>query len=171
MIKITPTTTVAELLAAYPELEEKLISLAPPFKKLRNPFLRKSIGKIATLRNIASVGNIPLNDLIDRINLELGLPVSSESFEDEDYFRPQPSWFSSDKIKVSLVEGESGDKDKMTVVAVLKAAKDLGKGEIIELVTTFLPAPGIDTMRAKGYATWTKEDQKDTMRTYFLKDQ
>ena len=36
-LEILPSTTVHELLTAYPELEEKLIDIAPPFKKLRNP--------------------------------------------------------------------------------------------------------------------------------------
>ncbi len=34
-VEINPSTTVHELLEAYPELEEKLISIAPPFKKLK----------------------------------------------------------------------------------------------------------------------------------------
>ena len=36
-IEITPSTKVSELLDAYPELEETLIGIAPPFKKLGNP--------------------------------------------------------------------------------------------------------------------------------------
>ena len=32
---ITPQTKVGELLETYPELEEVLVALAPPFKKLR----------------------------------------------------------------------------------------------------------------------------------------
>jgi len=68
------------------------------------------------------------------------------------------------------VEGEVGDPDKMTVVAVLNAAKEVKTGEMIELITTFLPAPGIDSMRAKGYSVWTTQSDDDTVRTYFLKN-
>lgn len=42
-LEITPSTKVAELLAAYPELEAVLIGMAPPFKKLKNPVLRRSV--------------------------------------------------------------------------------------------------------------------------------
>ena len=31
---ITPSTKVRDLLIKYPELEDKLIAMAPPFKKL-----------------------------------------------------------------------------------------------------------------------------------------
>jgi hypothetical protein len=48
-IEITPATTVSDLLDTYPHLEETLIGIAPPFKKLRNPALRKSVSKVATI--------------------------------------------------------------------------------------------------------------------------
>ena len=62
-IDITPETTVHRLLEAYPELEETLIGIAPPFKKLRNPLLRRSVAKVASLRHISSVGGVPLVSL------------------------------------------------------------------------------------------------------------
>ena len=46
---ITSSTKVAALLEEYPELEDVLMAMAPPFKKLRNPFLRKSVAKVASL--------------------------------------------------------------------------------------------------------------------------
>ena len=51
-IKIVPTVTVHELLEAYPELEDVLIGIAPPFKKLKNPILRKTVAKVATIKHI-----------------------------------------------------------------------------------------------------------------------
>jgi hypothetical protein len=167
---ITPKTTVHELLSKYPELEDQLIAMAPPFRKLRNPALRKSVGRVATLKHVSAVGNIPLTELIHRIREAVGQPAGADTHADESYFSAQPDWFSKEKVSVSLVEGETGDKNKMTVVAVLSAAKELLKGEVIELITTFLPAPGIDTMKAKGYSVWTTRSDGDTIRTYFMKN-
>jgi hypothetical protein len=163
VLEITPSTTVYDLLSQHPDL-------AAPFKKLRNPALKNSIARIATLKHIASVGNIPLNELIDSIRDEVGQPEGKEAFEDEEYFGPEPDWFSEDRISISLVEGEVGDKDEMTIVAVLREAANLEEGGIIELITTFLPAPGIDTMKAKGYSAWTTKSEGDTIRTYFIKE-
>ena len=42
---ITPDTRIGTLLEKFPELEETLIELAPSFDKLKNPFLRKTVGK------------------------------------------------------------------------------------------------------------------------------
>jgi hypothetical protein len=52
---------------------------------------------------------------------------------------------------------------------LLHAAKDLGEGEIVELVTAHLPAPGIDILRRKGYRTWSVEDDQ-VIRTYVSKN-
>jgi hypothetical protein len=170
-LDITPSTTVSDLLIAYPEIEEKLISIAPPFKKLTNPLLRKSIAKVATIRNIASVGNLQLDDLIRLLREEVGQTPVDVSYKDEEYFLSKPEWFSKEKIAVSIVEDEVEDKDKMTVVTVLREAKKLNKGAIIELVTTFLPAPGIDSMKSKGYSIWSIKDGDGIVRTYFLKNE
>ncbi len=169
-IEITPSTTVNELLEAYPELEDPLINIAPPFKKLNNPLLRKSIAKIATLKHISSVGNVPLNDLINELRKAVGQSETRDSYEEEKYFLDQPDWFSIDKIMVSINEEKLEVKDKMTVVVLLQEAKQIKNGEIIELITTFLPAPGIDTMKSKGYSVWTVKEDENLIKSYFLKN-
>ena len=169
-IEITPSVTIFALLEAYPELEEVLIGIAPPFKKLKNPFLRRSVAKVATIKHIASVGGVPLDELIAKIREAVGQPESTESYEDQDYFGEQPDWFSPDKVTVSLDEDKVEDKDKMTLVIILKEARNVKKGEIIELVTSFLPAPGIDILKNKGYLVWTRKESADMIKSYFLKN-
>jgi len=169
-IEITPSVTVHALLNAYPELEDVLIGIAPPFKKLRNPLLRKSVAKVATIKHIASVGGVPLDELIAKIRHAVCQAASAETYEDQEYFGKQPDWFSTDKVAVSIDEEKVEDKDHMTLVTIIKQAKDVKKGEIIELVTSFLPAPGIDLLKAKGYSVWTKKVDEDTIKSYFLKN-
>lgn len=168
-IEITPSVTVHTLLKTYPELEEVLIGLAPPFKKLKNPILKRTIAKVATIRHIASVGGIPLNELISKLRKEVGQSEIAESYEDNDYFSEQPNWFSVDKVVRSINEAELKDKDKIALTIILKEAKTVKQGEIIELVTSFLPAPGIDAMKNKGYSVWTKKEGNDVIKSYFLK--
>ncbi len=169
-LEITPSVTVKDLLDTYPGLEDELISIAPPFKKLRNPLLRRSVAKVATIRHIASVAGIPLDELISKIRTAVGQAESGASYEDAVYFTAQPDWFSPDKIVLSIDEDKVEDKDTMTLVVILKQAQDVKKGEIIELVTTFLPAPGIDRMRSKGYLVWACQVQDNLIKTYFIKN-
>ncbi len=169
-IEITPSTKVNDLLNAYPDLEETLIGIAPPFKKLKNPILRKSVAKVATIKHISSVGNVPLNELINKLKKAVGQPMTEDSYEDENYFLDKPDWFSEDKIVLSFNEEKLGDKDTMTLVTMLQEAKNVKEGEIIELTTRFLPAPGIDRMKSKGYSVWTLKQEDDLIKSYFLRN-
>ena len=169
-IDITPAVTVDALLKAYPELEEVLIGIAPPFKKLKNPILRRTIGKVATIKQIAAVGGISLDELISRLRKAVGQPEIAESFEDQKYYGEQPGWFSQDKVVRSINEAKLEDKDKMALTIILKEAKTVQKGEIIELITSFLPAPGIDVLKSKGYSVWTRKENDIVVKSYFLKN-
>lgn len=51
---ITPKTKVLQLIETYPQLEELLIEMVPTFEKLKNPVLRRTVAKIATLQQAAS---------------------------------------------------------------------------------------------------------------------
>ena len=168
-IDITPAVTVHELLEAYPELEEVLIGIAPPFKKLKNPMLRKTVARIATLKHVSSVGGVSLDELISKLRDAVGQAPINESYHDEEYFGEQPEWFSADKVNLSVDESKQKNKNEMTLVTLLKKSKNLRAGEIIELVTTFLPAPGIDTLRSKGYLAWVKKEDGGIIKSYFLK--
>ena len=169
-LDIDPSVTVHALLEAYPELEEVLIGIAPPFRKLKNPLLRKSVARVATLEHISSVGGVPLGELISKLREAVGQPVSTDTYTDQEYFGKQPDWFAPDRVTLSLDEDRIEDKDTMTLVTILRNAQDVRKGEIIELVTSFLPAPGIDILKSKGYSVWTRKEGDGVIKSYFLKN-
>jgi hypothetical protein len=169
-LEITPSVTVHELLKTYPELEDVLIGIAPPFKKLKNPILRRTITKVATLKHIASVGGVPLDELISKLRKAVGQAETSESFVEQEYLGEQPDWFSLEKIVRSVNEAEIEAKDKMALSILLVEAKTVKSGEIIELITSFLPAPGIDAMKNKGFSTWTVKESETLLKSYFLKN-
>ncbi len=168
-IEITPSVTVHALLKAYPHVEDVRIDMAPPFKTLRNPILRRSVARVATLKQVAAVGRVPLDDLIGQLRAAVGQSASKHYYDDQDYFGEQPDWFAPEKIVLSVDEAEQ-NKDSMTLVTILREATNVKKGEIIELVTTFLPAPGIDILKSKGYSVWTHRESDDLIKSYFLKN-
>ncbi len=71
-MEILPKTTVNELLREFPQLEQVLIALNPKFNKLKNPLLRKSIGKIANLKQAALVAKIPPLTFINHLREAVG---------------------------------------------------------------------------------------------------
>jgi len=166
---ITPKTKVAALLEHYPQLEGVLIAMAPPFKKLKNPLLRRSVGKVASLRQAAAVGRVPVVDMINELRAAVGqAPIDAkESGEDAVYFESRPAWFDPGKIVESINEGDV-DPDVMPLNPLIRRATRLEDTQILELITTYLPAPGIDIMKTKGFLVWCVEDEA-VVRTYFSK--
>ncbi len=69
----------------------------------------------------------------------------------EAYYTEQPDWFDAEKI-VATIDEKHVDPDVMTLNPVIRRASKLADGEILELVTDFLPVPGIDLMRQKVFA-------------------
>jgi hypothetical protein len=169
-VLILPETKIGALLDRYPELEDVLIGLAPPFKKLKNPLLRKGIARIASLRQVAAVGRMPVGELVNRLRAAVGQEAiaSDDTRGASDYFSEQPEWFDRTRI-VALIDERSCDPNKMPITAVLREAARLQAGEILELITTFLPAPGIGVMKSKGLVVWSVQEDPDLVRTYVSK--
>jgi len=103
-LQIQPSTKVAQLLEAYPELEDILIDLAPPFKKLKNPILRKSVAKVATLRQAAIVGRLDLPSMINQLRQAVGLaPIeATEAPSVDDYLGAAPDWFEKSCVSTAI---------------------------------------------------------------------
>jgi uncharacterized protein len=68
---LSPKTKVNDLLAVYPFLKDFLINLNPEFKMLDNAFLRKTVGKLATLGKAAMISGMDVNKLLDNIAGEI----------------------------------------------------------------------------------------------------
>ena len=70
-MNLTPKTRLDELLKAYPFLVEFLPRFNPKFEKLRSPFLRKTLGRVASLGQVASLGDIPVDRLLTAVAAEV----------------------------------------------------------------------------------------------------
>ena len=70
-MKITAKTKIDELLKQYPFLEDFLITLSPKFKGLKNPIMRKTMGKVATLEMAAPISGLNLDKLIASLTAEI----------------------------------------------------------------------------------------------------
>ena len=64
-------TKIDDLLREYPFLIDFFINRSPKFKNLKNPIMRKTIGKVATLKHVAAIGKIELDELMREIAREI----------------------------------------------------------------------------------------------------
>ena len=166
-IIITPKTKVLELIENYPQLEDILISYAPAFKKLKNPVLRKTVAKIATLQQAATIGNVNTEELINRLRKEVGQDfIASE--EGILYNYQKPDWFDENKITGRLNASEMLAAGEHPVNQVISDLRKLNKNEIYELTAPFLPAPLIDKASSLGAKHWIDKKNEETFLIYFI---
>jgi len=164
-LDITPETKIAALLKAYPQLEPVLMQISPTFGKLQNPVLRKTVAKVASLRQAAVIGNVQLGGMINRLRAAAGL-ASELSISDSG----GEAWKEGQVDRAKIVE--SFDARPMIETGghpmnlVLEKAERLNPGEIFELVTPFLPAPLIEILQAKGYKVAYNQAGENEYRTF-----
>lgn len=165
---ITPKTKVLALLEAYPQLEETLIAVVPAFKKLKNPVLRRTVAKVATLQQAAAVGGIRTEDLINRLRGEVGQDLYAES-AGMAYNTSRPAWFDAGRIakgldaRPMLAAGEQPVNQVMADFAALTA------GTIYKLSAPFLPAPLIDKGTSMGLEHWLVKESEESFIVYFYR--
>jgi Uncharacterized conserved protein len=68
---ITEDTNIGQLIKDYPFVKNFLIGLSPKFSKLKNPVLFKTMSSMATIQMISERGEIPAQELIDKIVQEI----------------------------------------------------------------------------------------------------
>ena len=93
-MKITLATKVDELLDKYPFLLNFLIAYNPKFIVLKNRAMRATMGRMATLSMVATVGGISVDTLINDIAGE----IKRNSGEDVYPAFSQPSHIDPDKL-------------------------------------------------------------------------
>jgi len=170
ILLITPQTRVADLLKAYPQLEEVLVEIAPAFNKLRNPVLRRTVAKVTSLAQAARVGNVSVTELIQRLRREVGQPeFILEKPIDRTSSSEPPVWFAKERIKQTLDARLMIDAGEQPIGRVLRDLDSLGEKDIYELITPFEPAPLIDKAKEKGMAVWLVASGPAEFRTYFIK--
>jgi len=166
--QITPETKISTLLDQFPQLEEVLMKIAPEFKKLRNPILRKTIAKIASLRQVAALGKVPLPEMINTLRTEAGIQdLFTDDVSGMTLSKDKPSWFLESKITANLDIRPMLESGEQPIQYVLRECQTLKPDEICEVISPFLPTPLIEQAGKKGYLVWSKEESPDVYKTYF----
>ena len=169
-IIITPKTKIYDLLEAYPELEDLLISMAPEFVKLKNPLLRKTIAKVANISQAAAIGGLNVEQMVNQFREKVGLE-SIEQIDDSGtkYNTSQPGWFEAGKVVKVIDIREILNRGEQPVHEVLSSVKALDETEILETIAPFIPAPLLDKSLSLGYRHWLDRKQEGEYRVYFAK--
>lgn len=151
-MEINAHTKVGALLAAHPELEEPLIEWVPAFAKLRNPILRATVAKVASLEQAARVGGVPLPDLIRFLRRRLGLEEGAgEEAAPSRTVEVWPDWFHPEKVVATLDAAALLQEGGHPLAQVKKALAAHPAGSIVVLNSDFEPAPLLDQLSREGF--------------------
>ena len=166
---ITPKTKVLQLIEAYPELEDVLVGYAPAFKKLKNPALRKTVAKIATLQQAAAIGNVKVEDLINHLRKEVGQDLFTGD-SGAVYTTQRPNWFSEEIIEKEFDAKEMLAAGEQPVNQVIADLNGMNNGKIYKLIAPFLPAPLIDKASSLDLKHWVEKLDDQNFNIYFYKE-
>ncbi len=166
-LPISPETKVGALLEAYPELEETLVACAPAFAKLKNPVLRRTVARIATLEQAARIGGLSVRDLVRRLREAAG-QSGGEVRESAAEPAPAeaPAWLEQDRIRVSLDADAILAAGEHPLGKVRRVLAALEPAEIVELTSSFRPEPLIDALARSGLEVYSAEAPPGRHATY-----
>jgi hypothetical protein len=169
-LPINPETKVGALLDAYPGIDEVLIAWVPAFAKLRNPILRKTVAKVATLEQAARVGGVSVRDMVMKLREatgQTGLEIFDSPCAAQD--GGPPEW-----VKAEAVTHEI-DADSMLATGVHPIGKvrecsaALKPGEIVLLTSSFRPEPLLEAMRRSGLSVYCAESAPGRHNTFITR--
>ncbi len=176
MTTIRPDTRIGDLLQAHPELLDTLADYAPAFGKLRNPLLRRTLGRLATLAQAASMGNVDLAELLRTLRQAVGEPVSPPDEAATVAHLPlsaatpqPPAWLDEGRVAARLDARPLHAEGKNPLAPILRAAGQVPEGSILALRNTFEPLPLYDLLGRQGFTPWARRLGPDDWEVFFYR--
>ena len=163
-MEITAKTKIADLLAAYPGLEEQIMNIAPPFKNLSNPVLRRTVGKLADLEKAAQISGMQVLALVNtlraavgQVELQGGTEAVKVSLENV------PAWITGEPAYI--VDGvEMLNEGVHPLNKVNELMQSIPAGAYLVLYTNFKPLPLIEAMEKQDYLVYHKTETNDARK-------
>lgn len=154
MMDITAQSRLLDLLDAFPELEEQIIHIAPVFKNLKNPVLRRTVGRLATLEKVAEIGGVDAVNMVNTLRLAVGqaelapeaapvLNIPRTPVEDD------PSWTQGEP-QFTVDGTDMLRRGEVPLGRINDLLTGLVPGGYVLLVTDFEPTPILEAMAKQG---------------------
>ncbi len=164
-MEITGRSKLLEVFKAYPQLEEQIIAIAPPFKNLRNPILRRTVAQLATVEQVAQIGQVDVAELVSTLRRGAGLPelqtAPAAAFVPPSRSAGDPAWIEG--APAHVVDGTALlQRGEVPVQRVNELLLTLPAGTFILVTTDFKPAPIIDAMEKAGRRVYHKVQAGET---------
>ncbi len=165
-MKLESQSKLLQVLEAYPELEEQILKISPAFKSLKNPVLRRTVGRLATLGQVAQMGGLNETRFINTLRRQVGQEESAEESAapavtlEAAHSAGDPQWIAGEPQFV-LDGTRLLEQGEVPVVKVTELLPQLENGRFLLLVTDFEPSPILAAMEKQERRIFTKVNSAD----------
>lgn len=169
---INAQTKIAALLKHHPDALETIVALAPDFKKLRNPILRKLMAGRTSIAMASKVGGCRPEDFFRALApLGFELDEAAPIVDEAPTGSPMPQYLKSiEQNKIVRFDVRSilaGGSDPLKQIQ--QKVKELQAGEVLLIVNNFEPVPLIKLLEKQGFQSWVNPVSDETIETWFFK--
>lgn len=170
---INAQTKIAALLKHHPDALETIISIAPDFKKLRNPILRKLMAGRTSIAMASKIGGCKPEDFFKALaplgfEADSAVTITDELPENKpvpEYLQQlDPQQLVHFDVREMLAQGTDPLKH------IQQKVKALQPGEALLIVNNFEPVPLIKLLEKQGFESYVKFIDAETIETYFYKN-
>jgi hypothetical protein len=169
-LEITPLTRIGELLDAFPDLEDVLIGLAPAFAKLKNPILRRTVAKVATVQKAASIAGIDVREMVATLRRAAGQPVDDSgaglSGGGVTLWPDPPDRLDASKAEETIDAEALLQAGEVPLGRVVQAARGLVGDQFLLVTSGFRPVPLIEALEKQGYRGYVRQSGPDRFETF-----
>jgi TusA-related sulfurtransferase len=163
---------ISTVLGRDPRMLEVLLACSPAFGHLRNPLLRKTMAKLATVEHAARVAQIDPQVLLTRLNAALAgeavpdAPIRRIDAPDEPTRPDVLARLSPDEI-VECDVREDLRAGREPLNRIMAAARTVTDGQALRLRAIFEPVPLYPVLARKGFAHFTERLADDDWCVWF----
>lgn len=167
-IAINPRTKVGEVLDAFPALEEILLALSPAFAALKNPILRRTVARVATLEQAAGMAGISPQHLVAALRQAVGqtVPVDDAGDTAAAPVGPPPLWISEGQVQETIDAEALLAAGQQPLAAAIRSVRNLAPGALLRVISSFPPVPLVEAMSGGHYEAFTVKEDTRRFATY-----
>lgn len=162
-MEITPKTRILDVLTHFPQLEEEIIRTAPSFENLRNPVLRRTVARLATLEQTARIGGLDASEWVNHLRRLVGQtewsagPETGAPFDIPAASPADPDWVQGDPQFV--VDGNQLlARGEVPLEQINQLLRKLEDNRFILLITGFEPQPMIEALQKQNRKVYSRPD-------------
>ncbi|HET8657061.1 MAG TPA: DUF2249 domain-containing protein [Longimicrobiaceae bacterium] len=179
---IRRTDRVAEVLKRDEGLIDTFISVSDHFRGLRNPIMRKTMGRLATVEQAARVAGVDADLLVARLNAAVGEEPEEDGARQSENVQPEEesvmstvdpglppelARIPSDQV-VELDVREALRRGEEPFSQIMAARRQVSPGGALRLRAIFEPAPLYAVLKKQGLDHWTEKHAEDDWEVWFF---